>query len=82
MSQAQRNTLEIMRDEMIVRDNIRELLSSGPQTIPALADALGAPTTEVLMWVMAMRRYGMLEEVGRADASGYFKYGLAKEEEK
>jgi hypothetical protein len=82
MPETRRNNLEVMRDEMIVRDKIRELLSAGPQTIPDLAGALDAPTSEVLVWLMAMRRYGVVEEVGRADANGYFKYSLAKEGER
>ena len=75
-----RDVHEVMRDEMIVRDKIRELLAEGPKTIPVLAEALEAPTQEVVMWLMAMRRYGSVEEVGRADTDGYFKYTLAKEE--
>ena len=36
----------------------------------------GQPSPEVVCWVMAMRRYGMVEEHGKADADGYFAYAL------
>lgn len=80
MRQAHRNTLEIMRDEMIMRDKIRALLAEEAKTIPEMAAVLGAPSEEVVFWVMGMRRYGMVEEVGRADENGFFRYALAGEE--
>ena len=67
---------EMLRDEMVMRDRIAALLHDGPMTIPALAAALGHPSPEVVCWVMAMRRYGMVEEEGKADADGYFVYTL------
>ena len=81
MGGRRRNALEIMRDEMIMRQRIRDLLGDGPKTIPEMAEALDAPSDEVLVWVMGVRRYGGLEEVGRADENGYFKYALVAEEE-
>lgn len=75
-----RNALEVMRDEMIMRDKISEILADEPLTIPDIAEALGAPSDEVLQWVMAMRRYGRLEEKGRPDENGYFKYTLVAED--
>jgi len=80
MVQTRRNALEIMRDEFIMRDRIRALLADGAKTIPDIAFALSAPRDEVVLWVMAMRRYGLLEEVGRPEESGCFRYALAGEE--
>lgn len=80
MLQTGRDNSEIMRDEMIMRDKIRDLLADGAKTIPELAAALDAPSHEVLLWVMGMRRYGALEEVGRPNDNGYFQYALAGEE--
>ena len=48
-----------------MRARILELLGSGPLTVPELAAAMDCPTHEVLFWVMGMRRYGRLREVGR-----------------
>jgi len=72
-----RQRAEMLRDEMVMRDRIAALLHGGPMTIPAIAAALGHPSPEVVCWVMAMRRYGMVEEGGKADADGYFAYALA-----
>jgi hypothetical protein len=74
MSTTLRDDREIIREEPIMRERIVELLSDGPKTVPELASALERPTHEVLFWVMGMRRYGRLHEVGAADADGYFRY--------
>ena len=81
MGQKRRNMAEILRDEMIMRDKIRALLSGEKKTIPELAEALEAPGEEVLIWLMGMRRYGAVEEVGRPDEDGYFRYALSGGEE-
>lgn len=80
MRQTGRDDSEIMRDEMIMRDKIRDLLTEGAKTIPELAETLDAPSHEVVLWVMGMRRYGAVEEVGRPNDNGYFQYALAREE--
>jgi predicted transcriptional regulator len=67
---------EMLREEMVMRDRIAALLDHGPLTIPEIAEQLGRPSPEVVCWVMAMRRYGMVEEEGKADADGYFTYAL------
>lgn len=74
-----RNRDEMLRDEMLVHDRIASLLREGPKTIPALAAALARPSPEVVCWVMAMRRYGRVEAVGKADADGYYSYALIGE---
>ena len=71
---------EIVHDEMIMKDRIARILKDGPRTIPALAEALGYPGHEVVIWLFAMRRYGAVEVVGKPDMDGYFKYELAKAE--
>ncbi len=67
---------EVLRDEMVMRDPIAAALRDSPKTIPEIAEAIDAPAPEVTFWVMAMRRYGMLEEVPKAKADDYFKYAL------
>jgi hypothetical protein len=76
----ERNMLEIVQDEMIMKDRISEVLAAGPKTIPEISDALGHSSYEVTIWLFAMRRYGSIEEVGRADVDGYFKYELVEPE--
>lgn len=74
-----RDLAEIMRDEMVMRDRILDLLDASPRTVPELAGALGYPPEEVMYWVMAMRRYGHIVETGKPDGDGYFKYVRVKE---
>ena len=71
-----RDLREIMRDEMVMRDRIVALLGDGPKTIPDIAAGLSRPSYEVQLWVMAMRRYGVLEALPKSKADDYFTYGL------
>lgn len=71
-----RDMLAIVQDEMIMTDRIAALLREESRTIPALAEVLDVPPYEVNIWLSAMRRYGTVEAVGRADVDGYFKYEL------
>jgi len=73
-----RDILEIVHDEMIMKDRIAKILEDGPRTIPELAEALGYPSHEVTIWLFAMRRYGEVEAVGRPDMDGYYSYELTK----
>ena len=73
-----RDMLDIAQDEMIMRDRIADILEQGPKTIPEISQTLGYPSREVTVWLFGMRRYGMVEEIGRADVDGYFQYELTK----
>jgi hypothetical protein len=69
---------EVMRDEMVMKDRIADALRDSPKTIPEIAEALAAPTEEVTLWVMAMRRYGALEDLPKAKADDYFRYKVVR----
>jgi len=71
---------EIMRDEMVMRGKITDLLKDGPKTIPEIAEGLGKPTYEVQLWVMAMRRYGKLDAEPKGRGDDYFSYALKEED--
>jgi predicted Rossmann fold nucleotide-binding protein DprA/Smf involved in DNA uptake len=73
------NRLEVLRREMIMRAEIEALLKTGPKTVPEVAQALGEPVAQVMLWMMAMRRYGRLAETGRPNDQGYFAYALKTE---
>jgi hypothetical protein len=77
---APRGPAEVMRDEMAARERIVAVLREGPLTIPDLAAALGDPVAEVTLWVMALRRYGVLEELPKPKAEDYYRYRLAGEQ--
>jgi predicted Rossmann fold nucleotide-binding protein DprA/Smf involved in DNA uptake len=81
MSTKRRDMREVMRDEMIMRDRIVAILQDGKKSVPEIAEALGAPVHETVCWVMAMRRYGMVEEIGRPDIDGYFSYEFKEQTE-
>ena len=69
---------EVLRDEWIMKDRIAAALADGPKTIPEIAALLGAPSPEVTQWVMAMRRFGKLEEMPKPKADDYFQYKLTE----
>ena len=77
-SERRRDPSEVMRDEMLMKEKIVSLLREGPRTIPEIADALRCPSREVTLWVMALRRYGALEELPKPKADDYYRYKLAK----
>lgn len=79
-TQAPRGLGEVMRDEMVMRPRIAAVLREGPKTIPEIADALGSPSPEVTFWIMALRRYGVLEEVPKPRSEDYYRYRLAGEQ--
>ena len=69
-----RDLREVIRDEPIMRARILEAVGAEPRTVPELAGILGCPATEVLVWVMGMRRYGYVREIKGSDRDGYFRY--------
>jgi len=69
-----RDVREVIREEPVVRRRILAALDGGPLTVPQIADAIGAPTHEVVFWVMGMRRYGWLAEIKGETVDGYFRY--------
>jgi len=71
-----RDLNEVMRDEMVMRDRIIPLLREQPRTIPEIAEELGQPNHEVMIWVMAMWRYGVITEMEKARTDEYFTYCL------
>lgn len=76
-----RNRAEVMRDEMIMRQPILALLREEPRTIPELAEALGHPANEVLLWLMGMWRYGLVEALQKPRTEDYFHYSVKAESE-
>ena len=75
-----RSPVEVIREEMLMHQPIREVLADGPLTIPQIAEQLGVPAHEAVYWVMGMRRYGHLIEIPDADDDGYFLYAVKGQE--
>jgi hypothetical protein len=73
-----RNLVETVKDEMVMRERILSELTERHQTVPELSLALEKPEREIMLWVMAMWRYGLLEEQGKPNGDGYYKYQPVK----
>jgi predicted Rossmann fold nucleotide-binding protein DprA/Smf involved in DNA uptake len=80
VKKANRDLAEVLRDEMYLRDKIADLLKERPKTVPEIAAELGYPSHEVMMWVMGMRRYGIIVEMPKERADDYYQYRLRNEE--
>lgn len=73
-----RNLNEVLRDEMVERERVAEVLRKGPHTIPKIAEELSEPVDEVTKWVMGMRRYGRVHELPKSRADDFYQYELAE----
>ena len=71
---AGREVREVIREEPVMRPSILAALADGPLTIPEIAEAIGAPSHEVVFWIMGMRRYGWVAEIKGSADDGYFRY--------
>ena len=80
MSDMLRDPREVIRDEMLMRDLVLAVLRDGPKTVPEIAAAVGHPSQEVMQWVMAAWKYGLVEESSRPTEDDYFEYSLKTEE--
>ena len=86
-AQAARRALKQERREIIQRTTrlakhqnacIRQIttaLSAGPRTVPEIAEATGIPASEVLCFVMTLKKYGSVEEGSKFDR--YYRYALS-----
>ena len=54
---------------------IKEQLKDGPKTVPEIAAGTQMPSSQVLLYISGLRKYGMVREDEKVD--GYFKYALA-----
>jgi hypothetical protein len=66
------------KDQRETLKAITEALRAGPRTVPEIAGVTRLPAQKVMWYVMAMKRYGSLAEVGRA--GDYLRYGLKEAE--
>ncbi len=54
---------------------IKEQLKDGGKTVPQIAAAIKMPTSKVLLYITALRKFGVLAEGAKEE--DYFKYELA-----
>ena len=74
-----RNLAEALRDEMHLQKKVIEVLKDGPKTVSEIADELEFPSAEVMRWVTAMLRYGIITEIPKSRADDYYQYKLVEE---
>ena len=55
---------------------IKQVLATGPRTVPELAAAAGLSTAETLWYVMAMKKYGQVAEGTKDRTETYYPYEL------
>jgi hypothetical protein len=77
-NQITRDLGEIMRDEMVMKERILSRLREEPATIPEISEFIGYPSIDVMFWIMAMWRYGIIEEIGKPNDEGFYRYRPAK----
>ncbi|MGQ9824313.1 MAG: MarR family transcriptional regulator [Desulfotomaculales bacterium] len=70
----ERDLREVIREEMLVKDRILEILREGPKTVPEIAAAPGRPPYEAMLWVMGLRKYSLVAEAGGPGEDGYYLY--------
>ncbi|KJR96895.1 MAG: transcriptional regulator [Peptococcaceae bacterium BRH_c4a] len=80
MNDEVRDVREVIREEMLMRDKIVNILRNGSRTVPEIAQILGHPSYEVMYWVMGMRKYGYVSEIGEVTDEGYHKYKAVEKE--
>ncbi len=64
----------IKSQNKIIKD-IKEHIKTEGKTIPEIAKSLNVPSSQILLYIATLRKYGMVAE-GEKDGD-YFKYQLA-----
>ncbi len=63
------------QDEMWLQKKILSVLKEqGPLTVKDVSAELDWPEDEIMMYLMAMRRYGLVEEAPKERREFYFRY--------
>ena len=56
--------------------DIKEQLQNGVGTVPRIAEATGIPSSDVLWYIAALKKYGEIMEAEKND--NYFRYALSQ----
>jgi hypothetical protein len=75
--QSVESTRELLKEQQQIRREIGAAVEDQALTIPATAEATDLPSELVLWHVMAMKKYGLIEEMGMD--GDYYTYQLVKE---
>lgn len=70
---------ELLKVQQSARKTLERALTGGPHSVPQLAQAVNMPAHEVLWYVAAMKKYGIVAEAGVDESGDYYLYRLTKE---
>jgi predicted transcriptional regulator len=70
----------LVREQKQMQKAICDLIVETPKTIPEIATEIGKPANEVLWFVSALKKYGVVVEAGMS--GDYPLYQKAKEQQK
>ena len=71
----------MLKEQQGIRKALSQILESGPQTIPQLAEATGFPAHQVLWHISVMKKYGKVAETKLDEDYEFYLYGLTRETE-
>lgn len=57
-------TQEMLKTQKQAQQAITKSLKEQPRTVPAIASFTGLPSKDVLWWLAAMKKYGLVAEEG------------------
>lgn len=64
----------MVKEQKRIQKEIRQAMVTGPKTVPEISQATGFPSQTVFWHLMAMRKYGMVEEAEESDS--YYSHVL------
>jgi len=68
-----------LKEYQTTRRLLKKAMKAGPMTVPEIAEVVDLPSDEVLWHIVAMKKYDLVNEVGRS--GDYFQYELAGKKE-
>lgn len=66
-----RDIREVVREEPLMRRRLLATLGEDALSVSELADRAGLPASEVMVWMMGMRKYGDVAEESAPDGDHY-----------
>jgi predicted transcriptional regulator len=69
----------LVREQRQMQKSICDFIAESPKTVPEIAIAIGKPADEVLWFVSALKKYGIVVEAGMS--GDYPLYQRAKEQQ-
>jgi predicted transcriptional regulator len=76
-SETVKMTQQLLKEQQSVRKRIQAEISDQARSVPDVAQVIGLPAAQVLWHLMAMKKYGLIQESGMDGQ--YYLYEIAKE---